>query len=47
VDRLIGDAALRAAIEAEAARRSEAAWSARAVAARLRDAYAAAATVTE
>jgi 1,2-diacylglycerol 3-alpha-glucosyltransferase len=47
VDRLLGDAALRAAIEAEAARRSAATWSAGAVAARLRDAYAAAATVTE
>jgi 1,2-diacylglycerol 3-alpha-glucosyltransferase len=47
VDRLLGDAALRGRIEADAARRAEAVWSARAVAAGLRDAYVAASSVTE
>jgi glycosyltransferase involved in cell wall biosynthesis len=47
VDRLLGDDALRARLEAEAAHRAQTVWSARAVAAALRDAYAAASRVTE
>ena len=47
VDRMLDDAAARASIGAEAGRRAEVAWSARAVAVALRDAYAAAARVTE
>jgi glycosyltransferase involved in cell wall biosynthesis len=47
VDRLLDDAALRERLGSEAARRADDAWSARAVAAALREAYAAAASVTE
>ncbi|MHB8630595.1 MAG: glycosyltransferase, partial [Candidatus Limnocylindria bacterium] len=47
VDHLLDDQARRARIGLEAARRAEAAWSARAVAVALRIAYAAAARVTE
>ena len=47
VDRVLRDPALRQRIASEAARRAEAAWSARAVAAALRGAYVAASSVTE
>ncbi len=47
VDRLLDDAGLRERIGAEAARRADVAWSARAVASSLSDAYAAAASVPE
>jgi 1,2-diacylglycerol 3-alpha-glucosyltransferase len=47
VDRLLDDGAARERIGAEAARRAQAAWSPRAVATALCDAYAAAASVTE
>jgi len=47
VDVLLGDGDRRRRMEPEAARRADAAWSARTVAAALRDAYAAAASVTE
>ncbi len=47
VDRLLGDDALRARLEVAAERRAAAAWSSRAVAAALRDAYVAASRVTE
>jgi 1,2-diacylglycerol 3-alpha-glucosyltransferase len=47
VDRLLDDAALRGRMGAEAARRADAVWSGPAVAVSLRDAYAAAARVTE
>jgi len=47
VDRLLGDAALRARLAAEARRRAVAAWSPDAVAAALRAAYDAAGSVTE
>lgn len=47
VDVLLDDADRSAAIGREAARRAEAAWSSRAIAAALRDAYGAAASVTE
>ena len=47
VDELVADSDLRARLSAEAARRADAAWSARAVAASLRGAYAAAASVPE
>lgn len=47
VDRLLDDDGLRTRLATEAARRAQAAWSARAVAAALRDAYVAASRVTE
>ena len=47
VDVLLDDGDRRRRMEPEAARRADAAWSARTVAAALRDAYAAAASVTE
>lgn len=47
VDGLLGDRARLARLGTEAARRAEGAWSARAVARALREAYAAAASVTE
>jgi glycosyltransferase involved in cell wall biosynthesis len=47
VDRLLDDAALRGTIGSEAARRADGAWSSSAVATLLRDAYAAAESVTE
>jgi glycosyltransferase involved in cell wall biosynthesis len=47
VDVLLGDADRRRRMQPEAARRADAAWSAPTVAASLRDAYAAAASVTE
>jgi 1,2-diacylglycerol 3-alpha-glucosyltransferase len=47
VDVLIGDDARRGTMGPEAARRADAAWSPRTVAAALRDAYAAASSVTE
>ncbi|MEA2661328.1 MAG: hypothetical protein QOH08_900 [Chloroflexota bacterium] len=47
IDGLLGDPARLARLAAEAARRAEAAWSARAVARALREAYAAAASVPE
>ena len=47
VDALLGDADRRRRMQSEAARRAHEAWSARAIAASLRDAYAAAASVTE
>ena len=47
VDGLVADSEVRGRLAAEAARRADAAWSARAVAASLRGAYAAAASVRE
>jgi glycosyltransferase involved in cell wall biosynthesis len=47
VDVLLDDGDRRRRMQPEAARRADAAWSARTVAASLRDAYAAAASVTE
>jgi glycosyltransferase involved in cell wall biosynthesis len=47
VDRLLDDAALRGTMGSEAARRADQAWSSSAVATLLRDAYAAAQSVTE
>jgi 1,2-diacylglycerol 3-alpha-glucosyltransferase len=47
VDRALDDGALRARLATEAARHAEVAWSARSVAAALRGAYGAAASVTE
>jgi hypothetical protein len=47
VDLLLDDGARRGRMSREAARRADAAWSSRTVAAALRDAYVAASSVTE